>query len=262
MLLQNKTAVVYGASGAVGAAVAEAFAREGARVFLAGRTRARLQAVADRITAAGGQAEVATSDVLDGAAVSRHAQAVVDAAGRLDVAFNAVGVDSIVLGTPIVEMDADTFVQPITDMMRAQFNTARAVAGPMTAQQAGVILTVTSLHSKQAIPFFGAGGIIQAAIEGFCRQLAGELGPQGVRVVCVCSAGSPDAPSMQEVGKMLAATSGQSPEEMEAHATSPIPLRRFPMLAEVANVAALMASDHASAVTGAVANVTCGAVVD
>src|SRR4051794_18589259 len=93
MLLGGKSAVIYGAGGSVGAAVATAFAREGARGFLTGRTRAPLDAVAQRIRAAGGTADVATVDALDEAAVVRHAASVVKAAGRLDISINAIAVD-------------------------------------------------------------------------------------------------------------------------------------------------------------------------
>ena len=90
MRLDNKNAIIYGAGGAIGGAVARAFAREGAKVFLAGRTRATLDAVAQEITSAGGSAEVAVLDALDEQAVDEHVQAVIAGAGRLDVSFNLI----------------------------------------------------------------------------------------------------------------------------------------------------------------------------
>jgi len=81
MLLKNKNAVIYGAGGAIGGAVAHAFAREGARVFLAGRTLAAIDAVAKEIIAAGGVAETVQVDALDERAVEEHVDAVVKKIG-------------------------------------------------------------------------------------------------------------------------------------------------------------------------------------
>ena len=103
MLMVGKNAVIYGAAGSVGRAVARAFAREGAAVFLAGRTPRRSRAVAEEIRKAGGAAETAVVDALDEAAVDRHADAVVAGAGSLDVTFNAISVDHI-QGVPLAEM--------------------------------------------------------------------------------------------------------------------------------------------------------------
>ncbi len=101
-----------------------------------------------------------------------------------------------------------------------------------------------------------------AAIEGLCRQLAGELGPLGIRVVCLRSAGSPDAPGVQEAFELHGMQTGSSGEAFGADLAQRTLLKRLPKLAEVANAAALMASDWASAMTGTVANVTCGEIVD
>src|SRR3569623_269933 len=90
MLLQDRTALVYGGGGAVGGAVAKAFAREGARVVLAGRTRASLEAVAAAIHDAGGRAEVAPVDATDKDAVEAHLAGVVDRAGPVKIMFNAI----------------------------------------------------------------------------------------------------------------------------------------------------------------------------
>jgi NADP-dependent 3-hydroxy acid dehydrogenase YdfG len=91
MLLKNKVAVIYGAGGAIGGAVARAFAREGAKLFLTGRRRAPVEAVAKDIVSAGGSAEAAEVDALDEQAVDKHLQSAIDKADRVDISFNAVG---------------------------------------------------------------------------------------------------------------------------------------------------------------------------
>ena len=107
MMLKNKVAVIYGAGGAIGGAVARAFASEGARLFLTGRHQAAVETVARDIVSAGGSAEAAEVDALDEQAVDRHLQYVVDRAGRVDISFNAVGIaNTKIVGVPLAELDA------------------------------------------------------------------------------------------------------------------------------------------------------------
>src|SRR5947209_1148315 len=89
MLLENKVAVIYGAGGPIGGAVARAFAREGARVFLAGRTLATLDTVANEIRSHGGSASTIVVDALDEQAVDSCIDAVVEQAGSIDISFPA-----------------------------------------------------------------------------------------------------------------------------------------------------------------------------
>src|ERR671917_2380325 len=112
MLLEDKNAVVYGGGGKVGGAVARAFAREGARVFLAGRTLATLDAVSEGIRSAGGVAETAQVDALDETAVDEHADAVAASAGGVDVSVNLISVGDV-QGTPLAEMPLEDFERPI-----------------------------------------------------------------------------------------------------------------------------------------------------
>jgi 3-oxoacyl-[acyl-carrier protein] reductase len=95
MLLNNKNAVIYGAGGSIGGAVARAFAREGARVFLAGRTLGKLEAVAKEITAAGGAAQTAQVDALDEQSLKDHIGEVVRTDGSIDVSFNAISWEDV-----------------------------------------------------------------------------------------------------------------------------------------------------------------------
>ena len=92
ILLENKNAIVYGGGGAIGGAVSRAFACEGAHLFLAGRTLAKVEAVAEEISAAGGTAEAARVDALDEQTVDEQSNAVAEEAGSIDVSFNAVSI--------------------------------------------------------------------------------------------------------------------------------------------------------------------------
>lgn len=260
MLLENKNAVIYGA-GSVGGAVAAVFAREGATVFLASRTQPRLDAIAKTVRDAGGSIDTARVDALDAASVGAHLDEVVRRAGRIDVVFNAVSVEDV-QGVALTDIPFDTFMQPIALSMRTQFVTVTEAARRMTRQKSGVILALTATPARVAFPYGGGFGVACAATESLWRQLAAELGPHGVRVVCVRSSGSPDAPEVRRAIAQHARANDTTAEAFTTMLDGLAPLHRMPLLAEVANVIAMMASDRASAVTGAIANVSCGALMD
>src|SRR5215216_2418170 len=233
MLLENKNAVVYGGSGSVGGAGARVFAREGAKVFLAGRTLATLEEVAEEISAAGGVAETAQVDALDEEAVEKHANAVVEKAGGIDMSFNAIMNDDV-QGKPLAEMPFDDFARPITKAKKNQFLTARAVARHMIEQGSGVILTITGGY-REAFPTIGGTVVAWAAIEAQCRQWACELGPQGVSVVWLRTTGLPEAiPDTGDAAADLGTGFGQGMRRAEiiAGMQQATMLGRLPTLAE------------------------------
>src|SRR5918995_5471714 len=125
MLLGGKNAVIYGAGGSIGGAVARAFAREGATVFLAGRTLESLEEVAEEIRSAGGVAETAHVDALDEQAVDGHVDAVAEKAGGVDISFNLISYGDV-QGTPLVEMTTEDFERPVMSGVRTQFLSSRA----------------------------------------------------------------------------------------------------------------------------------------
>jgi 3-oxoacyl-[acyl-carrier protein] reductase len=203
VLLEDKNAVIYGAGGSIGGAVSRAFAREGARVFLAGRTEARLKAVADEIRAAGGQAETAVVDALDEEAVDGHAEAVAAEAGSLDISFNLIS-HPYTHGVPLAEMAVDDFMAPVETAARTTFITARAAARHMIPRRSGVILAFGGPGDRSGPNrhyYLGGTQVAFDAIETMRRQLSVELGPHGIRVVTLASGGVPDSlPESPEVG--------------------------------------------------------------
>ena len=262
MLLENKTAVVYGGGGLIGGAVARAFAREGAMVCLAGRTRATLDKVAQDIRAGGGEAETAQVDALDERSVDDHADELARKAGGIDVSFNAIGSGDI-HGIPLLQMPFENFVSPIDDAIRSHFLLARAAARQMVPRGSGVILAITATTARQAIPEVGPTGVRFDAIESLCRQLASELGPSGIRVMALRTTGIPEA--IRGTGPFPdygTGKGGMTLDELIDWNQNKTMLKRLTSLNEIANVVAFMASDQASAVTGSVVNVNCGAVLD
>jgi NAD(P)-dependent dehydrogenase (short-subunit alcohol dehydrogenase family) len=263
MLLQDKVAVIYGAGGAIGGAVARAFAAEGAKLYLTGRHLAPVEAVAKEIVAAGGSAEAAQVDALDEQAIDKHLQSVVDAAGRVDISFNAVGIPDPTYGVvPLVELEVERFSLPIAAYTRSYFLTARLAARRMVAKKSGVIMTVTALHSRTGIPLVGGYGPAQAAKEALTRDLSAELAPQGIRVVGLRPQGLPETGSLREAFEPRAKTSGVTWEQFQELLASRTHPRRLSTLAELANMAVFVVSDRASGMTGTTANLTMGSLDD
>jgi NAD(P)-dependent dehydrogenase (short-subunit alcohol dehydrogenase family) len=260
-LLSGKNAVVYGAAGAMGGAISRAFAREGATVFVTGRNPDRVAIVAEEISQAGGRAYAAGVDALDRAAIEKHLGDVARQHGAIDISFNLIGLGGR-QGDPLTAMNVDSFSEAIATAMRTHYLTATAAARHMATRRSGVILALTAQVARKPYVASGGFGVACAAIEGLWRQLAIELGPSGVRLVTLRSAGSPDAPGVRDAVAEHARAAGVSREAFEARIAEKTMLKRMPLMAEIAGAAVLAASDRASAMTAAVLNVTCGEIAD
>ncbi|WP_433438351.1 SDR family NAD(P)-dependent oxidoreductase [Nonomuraea sp. CA-141351] len=263
MSLENKNAVIYGAAGAAGSAVARAFARDGARVFLTGRDLGALDALAKDISAAGGTAETARVDALDEEAVERHLDAVVQKAGTIDVSFNAIGIPQQGMqGIPLTELPLESFTRPISTYPQAHFLTARAAARRMIEQRSGVILMHTPDPARLGIPLLGGMTPAWAALEGLNRAFSAEWAQHGVRTVCLRTTGMPETETIEVVFGLHAEAHGITQEQFEAFMTGMTHNKGLTTLAQFADVAAFVASDQAAAMTGTVVNLTGGAIVD
>ena len=248
MLLEGKVAVIYGAGGKVGGAVAHTFAREGGRVFLAGRTLVSLERVAAELPDGG---EIAQLDALDAGAVDRHAEEVVAAAGSIDISFNLIS-HAFVQGRPLVEMSPEDYVEPVLSTVRSTFLTARAAGRHMMRQRSGVILSFGGAADPPRGAHLGSLQVALHAVEAMRRQLASELGAYGVRVVTLLTSGIPetipdDVPARRTIS--------------EAIERSTL-LGRAATLEDVARVAAFVASDQARTITGASINISAGTFLD
>jgi NAD(P)-dependent dehydrogenase (short-subunit alcohol dehydrogenase family) len=260
--LKDKIAVIYGAGGGIGGAVARAFAREGAKLFLTGHRLAPVEAVARDIVSAGGVAEAAEVDALDEQAIDKHLQSVVAKAGRIDISFNAIGNRPMkYLGASLVDMDLKQFSMPITSETTAYFLTARLAARRMLPNKSGVIMTVTAPPARIGTPN-GGYGPAQAAKEALTRYLSLELAPQGIRVVGLQPHGMPETATIKEIFESRARTAGVTWEQFGGYLAGMNHPKRFLTLAEMANVAVFVASDKASGMMGSTLNLTMGALDD
>lgn len=263
MILKNKVAVIYGAGGAIGGAIARSFAHEGAKLFLTGRVQAPVEAVAKDIVSDGGSAEAAKVDALDEQAVDKHLQSVIEKAGRVDISFNAIGNSSNEeIGIPLVDMDLTQFSLPMTSYVVSYFLTARLAARRMIANKSGVIMTVSALPARIGTRLNGGYGAAQAAKEALTRDLSAELAPHGIRVVGLRPHGMPETSMMREISDLKAKATGLTWEQFQGYLANMTHPRRVMILAELANVAAFMASEKASGMTGTIVNLTMGSLDD
>jgi NAD(P)-dependent dehydrogenase (short-subunit alcohol dehydrogenase family) len=189
--------------------------------------------------------------------------AVARQAGRIDASFNGIGIPQQgVQGVPLGDLSPEGFGLPIRTYTTAQFLTSRAMARRMAEHGSGVILTITSTAARLAVPGVGGMGAAWAAVETLSRGLAAELGPQGIRVICLRAHGMPETSTIQEVLGLHAESIGLTREQVQAIWEDQTLLRRLPTLAEVADAAAYLASDRASAMTATVSNLTVGAIAE
>ena len=255
MAANPQKVIIHGAGGAIGGAVAEEFARQGAELFLAGRHVEAVNRTAERIRASGGgPVHVSGVDAYDQLAVEAHADAVVDDVGRIDVLLNAVAIP-LVQGPPLLEMSVDDVVAPAAAWLRTQFLTAKAAAAHMVPRGSGTILTLSASPARVAIAGVGGFAAACSAIEALTRTMAAEFGLAGVRTVCLRP-------------HRILETIGTTPD-------LPMPLDEFtrflesltttgalPTLGQIAKAAVFLAQGGADSLNGSVLNLTGGMSAD
>ena len=187
----------------------------------------------------------------------------VDSAGRVDISFNSVGIPNVqILGVPLIELDLEHFSQPIASYTQSYFLTARLAARRMIPRKSGVIMTLTALHSRMGLPLVGGYGPAMAAKEPLTRDLSAELAPHGIRVVGLRPQGMPETRTIRDAFEPRAKATGMTWEQWQEFLASSTHPGRLMTLEEMANVAAFMASDRASGMTGTIVNLTMGSLDD
>ncbi len=233
-MLEGKIAVIFGAGGSIGGAVARAFTAAGAKVHASSRT---------------GAEAVTAVDATDEAAVEAYLERIVAEEGRIDIAFNCMGYGDI--QKPLAELSTEDFLHPIVTAMRGQYITTRAAGRHMARRRSGVVL------------YFGGGGpqtsagiggfkIALDGVEGLRRQFAKEYGSDGLRFVTIRTGG---------VGESLPADFEGRDEILEM-LKEPSPMKAVADFADVGNVAVFLASDHARSITDTAVNIAYGAMPD
>lgn len=262
-LLAQKHAVIFGASGEVGTGIAKAFAAQGATVFLSGRRLAAVSQLATEIQHEGGSAYAAEVDALDEQAVQAYLEGVAKEAGSIDILLNVMGPQpkDYGNGTSTLELPLEQFRLPLTTLVPSQFITARAAARHMIQQQAGVILLVTATPVR-GMANGSAIGAAFGAMESLVRCLAIDLGRAGIRVVGLRSGGMMETRTIQQSVENVARTLGIPKEQVMSTIEQAALLKNHSTVADTARLAALLASDGAAPITGAIVNATSGTIID
>jgi NAD(P)-dependent dehydrogenase (short-subunit alcohol dehydrogenase family) len=269
MLLNEKIAVVYGAGGGVGSAIARKFALEGARVYLTARRLESIKALADEISESGGRVRASEVDALDEKAIESHLDSILDEVGRVDISCNAVGVPARIVaekgmqGVPLTDIPLESFTLPIATYTRTNLLTGRAAVRRMIQKETqGVILMHTPEPARMGLPFLGGMAPAWAAMEALCRSFSAEFASRGIRAVCLRTTGMPETKTIEIVFGIHAKMMGVDWEQVRSLMESTTHARRSSTLEELTNVAAFLASDMAKGMTGTVANLTLGKAAD
>ena len=263
-ILQGKHAVIFGAGGSIGSAVAKEFAAEGAEVFLAGRTKSKVEEVTEHITKAGGHAHTAVIDALDDDAVNDYLDGIVKQSGNIDIVLNTTGPLAGEYGNTklAVDLSIEEFMRAVDTVLKSNFITARAAARHMAKQHSGVILFVTGSPARGHVPGGTAIGAAFRAVENLTENLAIEVGPLGVRVVCLRTLANTDSRTIQQTMEFAVEKMNITKEQAVAGIANSNFLKRTASVSDTARAAVLLVSDNACMMTGTVVNATAGAALD
>lgn len=246
--LENKTAVVTGASSGIGAAIAQRFAREGANVIVNYRSsEARARSVVESITAEGGRAQALQADVAEAEQVQRLVRDAREALGRIDIWVNNAGAD-ILTGAGAELDDAGKLEQLVAVDLRGTMECCWAVAPVMQAAGRGVILNMSWSQALDGMvgrnpELFAA---VKAGVIGYSRCLAKNVAPE-VRVNVL-------APGWIETAFIRE----QMPEDYRDFVLSRVPLKRMGEPRDIAAAAVFLAADEGGYITGHVLKINGG----
>jgi NAD(P)-dependent dehydrogenase (short-subunit alcohol dehydrogenase family) len=250
--LKGKRALVFAAGGSIGAAVAREFAAQGAEVFVSGRTKSTIQGLANEIDSSGKRAHAAELDALDERGVEAYVEGIVRDVGGVDVVFNAIGplAQAYGGGRNAVDLSIEEFMVPLNTVVKSQFITAMAAARHMKKQGSGVIMFITGSPARPHTEGATAIGAAFAVLENLARHLAIELGPAGIRPVCLRSSAMPDTRTIRDVTGAIAGAMNVTEDQAAQFLANHTMLHISPSASDTARVAAFLASDSAKTITG------------
>jgi 3-oxoacyl-[acyl-carrier protein] reductase len=248
--LRDKIALVTGSSRGIGAAIANTFAREGAKVVLHGRDRAALSSVRGRIQDAGGTAVILTGDVTRFSELESIRNQTEQQLGSIDILVANAG-GSFTRPGPLEEISEERWRASIEGNLTATFLTIKSVLPGMKERRAGNIITISSAaarrpHPQSPIPYAAA----KAGIQMLTQHLAAQLGPFGIRVNCI----APETILTERNDQQIPVAQKQALVDIH-------PIKRLGTPDDVADAAVFLASDQSAWITGLIMDVSGGAVV-
>jgi NAD(P)-dependent dehydrogenase (short-subunit alcohol dehydrogenase family) len=260
--LKNKVAVIYG-NGAVGSAVAIAFAKEGANVYLVGRNKTKLESIAQSLGENNGSINIDVVDASNEIEVQNHLQKVIAHTGKIDISFNAIGIAQTGhQGIALTELSIEGYLNPISTYSKSHFITAKQALKVMAKHKSGVILMNTPSPSRMSVPFMGGMPATWSAVEALSRSISAEYGPMGIRSVCILTTAMPDTPLIDEVYGLHAKAHNIDYKQFHNLMEGKTQTKQLSSIKDLAHAAVFVASDEGKAVSGSIFNLTAGLVVN
>jgi 3-oxoacyl-[acyl-carrier protein] reductase len=255
--IEGKVAWVLGASSGLGRASAAGLAREGARVAISARRAELLGEVASELASRTGSDCIGIpADVTDRAAIDEAHLAVTTELGPVDILVANAG------GPPpgsFEGIEHEEMERAFELTTASAWHLAKAVVPSMKERGGGCLIFVTSSSTKEVLPGLLLSNMMRAAVVGLAKTMSKELGPHGIRVICVAP-GPIDTPRRRSLDDRAAESSGLSVEEIRDRNESGIPLRRYGEPEEFGNVVTFLASQRAAYTTGITVAVDGGAL--
>ncbi len=252
MRLKDKVAIVTGSSAGIGKAIAVAFAVEGAKVVLAGRSLSKMEDVVKEIKSSGGTAIAIRTDITEEKQIKDMADKTIANFGRIDILVNNSASTSD-RELSVANMDLDMWNMTIRVNLTGTMLCCREVLRSMLPRKRGNIINISSIAGTMGHAMRSAYGSSKWAVIGFTETLSEEVGPDGIRVNCISPAGT-----LTDRFKEVTEGRGMTVEERIKQTAFQYSLRRMANTSEVAAAAVFLASDESSAVTGQNLLVTCG----
>lgn len=248
--LKDKVALVTGSSRGIGAAIANRFAVEGAKVVVHGRDQGALAAVLHEIEQAGGRVRHVTGDVTKSTDLDRMRAEIERAFGPVDVLVANAGGSATRPG-PLESITEDGWRAAVDGNLTATFLTIKCFLPRMKERKTGNIITMSSAaarrpHPQSPVPYAAA----KAGIQMMTQHLAAQVGPHGIRVNCL----APETILTEKNDRNI-------PDEMKTSLVEMHPIRRLGTPDDVARAALFLASDESSWITGQIIDVAGGAVM-
>ena len=245
--LEGKVAWVHGASSGLGRATALALAREGAAVACSARSVESLEeAAADIESETGAHCVAVPLDVSDARSIAPAHEQVVNYLGPVDILLSNAGGPP---PGPFESLDDEQLMSAFNLTTASAWRLTKVVLPAMREKGRGCIIYLTSWSTKEVIPNLLLSNMMRVAVAGMAKTLSKELGPEGIRVLCVAP-GRIETARLTALDEGNAERSGRPVEEVAAEAKAGIPLGRYGDPQEFGEVVAFLASERASYVSG------------